>query len=101
MRAARSAATEQKDAMAQQNPLLESGDGTPSLRPLAMLLPYLWPKRRPDLKLRVVVSMLCLLLAIAATATSPLLLGWVTDHLATRAPASIAMAATLGLILAY
>jgi ABC-type transport system involved in Fe-S cluster assembly fused permease/ATPase subunit len=87
--------------MAQPNPLLESGDGTPSLRPLAMLLPYLWPKGRPDLKLRVVLSMLCLLLAIAATAASPLLLGWVTDHLATRTPASIAMAVTLGLILAY
>ncbi|HEX3430522.1 MAG TPA: ABC transporter ATP-binding protein/permease [Rhizomicrobium sp.] len=87
--------------MAEPHPLLESGDGTPSLRPLTMLLPYLWPRGRPDLKLRVVISMLCLLLAIGATAASPLLLGWVTDHLARRSPAAIAMAATLGLIIAY
>jgi len=87
--------------MAEPHPLLESGDGTPSLRPLAMLLPYLWPKGRPDLRFRVVASMFCLLLAIGATAASPLLLGWVTDHLAHRSPASIAMAATVGLIVAY
>jgi ABC-type transport system involved in Fe-S cluster assembly fused permease/ATPase subunit len=87
--------------MAEPHPLLESGDGTPSLRPLAMLLPYLWPKGRPDLRFRVVTSMFCLLLAIAATAASPLLIGWVTDHLAHRSPGSIAMAATLGLIVAY
>jgi ATP-binding cassette, subfamily B, heavy metal transporter len=87
--------------MAQPNPMLESGDGTPSLRPLYMLLPYLWPKGRLDLRLRVVASMGCLLLAIGATALSPLLLGWVTDHVARRSPAPIAMAATLGLIAAY
>ena len=87
--------------MAESHPLLESGDGTPSLRPLAMLLPYLWPKARPDLKVRVVAAMLCLLLAIGATAASPLLLGWVTDQLAHRSPGGIAMAATLGLIAAY
>jgi ATP-binding cassette subfamily B protein len=87
--------------MADPHPLLESGDGTPSLRPLAMLLPYLWPKRRPDLRFRVVASMFCLLLAIGATAVSPLLLGWVTDHLAHRGPGAIAMAATFGLIVSY
>src|ERR1700756_3702748 len=87
--------------MAESHPMLESGDGTPSLRPLAMLLPYLWPKGRPDLKFRVVASMLCLLFAIGATAVSPLLLGWVTDHLAHPTSAGIAMAATLGLIVGY
>ena len=83
------------------HPLLESGDGAPSLRPLSLLLPYLWPKGRRDLQLRVLASMACLLLSIAATAVSPLLLGWVTDHLAHRSAASIAMAAILGLIAAY
>ena len=87
--------------MAQPHPLLESGDGAPSLRPLYMILPYLWPKGRTDLRLRVVASMGCLLLAIGATAVSPLLLGWVTDHLAHRGPAAIAMSVTLGLIAAY
>jgi len=60
-----------------------------------MLLPYLWPKGRLDLKLRVAASMACLLLAIAATAISPLLLGWLTDKLSRSTPSSIAMAARL------
>jgi ATP-binding cassette subfamily B protein len=83
------------------HPLLESGDGAPSLRPLGLLLPYLWPKGRRDLRLRVLASMVCLVLAIAATAVSPLLLGWLTDHLAHRDAASIVLAVTLGLIAAY
>lgn len=87
--------------MAKPHPLLESGDGTPSLRPLYMLLPYLWPKGRPDLRLRVAASMGCLMLAIAATGVSPLLLGWVTDHLSNNTTSSIAMATTVGLIVAY
>jgi ATP-binding cassette, subfamily B, heavy metal transporter len=87
--------------MARPHPLLETGDGTPSLRPLYMLLPYLWPKGRPDLKLRVVVSMACLVLAIVATAISPLFLGWITDRLARKSPAAIPLAITMGLIGAY
>jgi len=87
--------------MVRPHPLLETGDGTPSLRPLYMLLPYLWPKGRPDLKLRVVVSMACLLLAILATAVSPLFLGWITDKLAHGKPALIPLAITMGLIVSY
>ncbi len=87
--------------MVRPHPLLESGDGAPSLRPLYMLLPYLWPKGRPDLKLRVAVSMACLVLAILATAVSPLFLGWITDRLAHRSPALIPLAVTLGLIAGY
>ncbi|MGD0192608.1 MAG: ABC transporter ATP-binding protein/permease [Rhizomicrobium sp.] len=62
------------------HPLLESGDGAPSLRPLYMLLPYLWPKGRPDLKLRVVVSLLCLVLAIVATSVGPVIFGKIIDN---------------------
>ena len=36
-------------------PLTEEGNGAPSLRPLWMLLPYLWPKGQPDLRVRVIV----------------------------------------------
>ncbi|HEY5047880.1 MAG TPA: ABC transporter ATP-binding protein/permease [Rhizomicrobium sp.] len=86
--------------MAAPHPLLESGDGTPSLRPLYMLLPYLWPKGRNDLKLRVVAAMACLVLAILATAVSPLFLGWMTDRLA-RKPAAIVLAILLALIWSY
>jgi ATP-binding cassette subfamily B protein len=83
------------------HPLLEAGDGTPSLRPLYMLLPYLWPKGHPELRLRVVVSMGCLLLAIMATAVSPLFLGWITDRLAHKNPALIPLMVVLGMVVAY
>jgi ABC-type transport system involved in Fe-S cluster assembly fused permease/ATPase subunit len=83
------------------HPLLESGDGAPSLRPLYMLLPYLWPKGHPELKLRVVASMGCLVLAILATAVSPLFMGWITDRLAHRNPALVPLMLVLSLIAAY
>ena len=35
---------------------VEQGSGAPSFRPLWRLMPYLWPKGRPDLRARVVVS---------------------------------------------
>ena len=62
-------------------PLTEEGDGAPSLRPLCMLLPYLWPKGRWDLKARVLVSMVCLVLAKVATALVPCLFGRIVDLL--------------------
>ena len=37
----------------------EEGEGAPSLRPLWMLLPYLWPKGHPELKARVLASVFC------------------------------------------
>ncbi len=87
--------------MANPHPLLESGDGAPSLRPLYMLLPYLWPTGRPDLKFRVVVSLVCLGLAIIATTFSPVVFGWITDRLAHHSLTAAVLAATFGLIGAY
>ena len=81
------------------HPLLESGDGAPSLRPLYMLLPYLWPKGRPDLRLRVVVSLVCLAFAILATVANPYILGLVTDQFHSLTGTAIAVA--FGLIFAY
>ena len=80
---------------------LEEGSGAPSLRPLYMLLPYLWPKNRPDLRWRVVVSILCLLLAIVATTAYPLFLGYATDALSSQPPSTIVMASAIGMIVAY
>jgi len=82
-------------------PLLEDGDGVPSLRPLWMLLPYLWPKGRPDLKMRVLVAMVCLVLAIAATGAFPLFMGYVTNLLAAKPPATIALSIVFGWVAAY
>lgn len=66
--------------------LTEEGDGAPSLRPLWMLLPYLWPKGRPDLRLRVLIAIACLLLAIAATTIFPVFMGAITNGLSVRPP---------------
>jgi ATP-binding cassette, subfamily B, heavy metal transporter len=87
--------------MANPHPLLESGDGAPSLRPLYMLIPYLWPKGRPELKSRVVISLFCLGLAILAQATVPYLFKWITDHLVNRSVAGVGIAVTFGVIGAY
>lgn len=81
--------------------LLEEGDGVPSLRPLWMLMPYLWPKGRSDLKARVVVAMVCLVLAIAATGAFPMFMGRVTNMLAAKPPTTIALGLAFGWIAAY
>jgi ATP-binding cassette subfamily B protein len=75
-------------------PLTEEGDGAPSLRPLYRLLPYLWPNGRWDLKARVVVSIVCLILAKVATVAVPWLFGQIVDSL--RGPLKgVAIALTL------
>jgi ATP-binding cassette subfamily B protein len=79
---------------------LEEGDGAPSFRPLWMLMPYLWPKGRPDLRARVFASIFFLLLATTATSLSPLFYGWAVDVLA-KTPAQIALGAALAWIGAY
>src|SRR5215475_3086941 len=58
---------------------VEEGSGAPSLRPLWRLMPYLWPKGRPDLRARVVFSLLFLMLGIIATTISQQFLGAAVD----------------------
>jgi ATP-binding cassette, subfamily B, heavy metal transporter len=82
-------------------PLTEEGDGAPTLRPLWMLLPYLWPTGRPDLRWRVVISLACLLLAILATTAFPLFMGWITNQLAHKPAGAIVLATTLALVGGY
>jgi ATP-binding cassette subfamily B protein len=79
---------------------VEEGSGAPSFRPLWRLMPYLWPKGRPDLRTRVVISILFLILATGFTSISPLIYGWTVDQLRPT-PANIAIATVLSLIAAY
>ena len=79
---------------------VEEGDGAPSFRPLWMLLPYLWPKGQPELRVRVFAALFFLLLATAATSVSPLFYGWAVDVLA-RTPAEMVLGAALSWIGAY
>jgi len=81
--------------------LTEEGDGAPSFRPLWMLMPYLWPKGRPDLRARVFVSLLCLVLAILATTAFPVVMGQITNQLAVKPAVAVALGTSMALIGAY
>ena len=80
--------------------VVEEGDGAPSFRPLWMLMPYLWPKGQPELRIRVFASIFFLILATASTSISPLFYGWAVDVLA-KTPAEIVLGAALSWIAAY
>jgi ATP-binding cassette, subfamily B, heavy metal transporter len=79
---------------------VEEGNSAPSFRPLWRLMPYLWPKGRPDLRARVIVSIVFLILATGFTSIYPLFLGWAVDRLKPT-PANIAVGTVLSLISAY
>jgi len=88
--------------------IVEEGDGAPSFRPLWMLLPYLWPRNQPELRLRVVVAIIFLVLATSATSFSPLFLGYAIDALTTSKSVhghtlivKIALGYALAMIAAY
>jgi ATP-binding cassette subfamily B protein len=72
----------------------------PSVRPLIELMPYLWPPGRPDLKARVVISIILLVLAPIVTVISPYFFGLAVDRLQGR-PEDVAIAAPIALIAAY
>ena len=79
--------------------LVEEG-GAPSFRPLWRLMPYLWPKGRPDLKGRVVLSIVFLMLAIAATTVSQQFLGAAVDAFGTT-PQRASMLVVVSLVATY
>jgi ABC-type transport system involved in Fe-S cluster assembly fused permease/ATPase subunit len=72
----------------------------PSWRPLLELMPYLWPPGRPDLKWRVVVSMIFLVLTPVVTVATPVFLGRVVDRLQGR-PEDIALFVPIAFIVSY
>ncbi|MBL6937149.1 MAG: ABC transporter ATP-binding protein/permease [Alphaproteobacteria bacterium] len=78
---------------------VEDGDGAPSLRPLWALMPYLWPNNRADLKTRVVIALVCLVLAKVANAAVPWLSGKLVDGL-NHHPTMQIFAAVMGVIAA-
>jgi ATP-binding cassette subfamily B protein len=81
-------------------PITEEGDGAPSFRPLWTIMPYLWPKGRPDLRVRVIASVLFLILATSATSVSPLFFGYAVDALA-RTPGQVALGVALAMTGSY
>src|SRR5215831_12097244 len=87
-----------------------SADGGGSLFAIMRgLWPYIWPAERPDLQLRVAVSMLLLLAAKFATIAVPFTFKWATDALTGEGSAPIApsdwlfwvIAAPIAMTIAY
>lgn len=59
-------------------------------RTLISLLPYLWSRNRPGLRLRVVAALAALVLAKAASAVVPIFFGWTVDALDGKSGAAVA-----------
>jgi ATP-binding cassette, subfamily B, heavy metal transporter len=87
-----------------------SADGGGSLFAIMRALwPYIWPAQRPDLQLRVAVSMLLLLAAKLATIAVPFTFKWATDALTGEGSAPVApsdwlvwvIAAPIAMTIAY
>jgi len=76
-----------------------SAKPTGDLRALATLAPYLWPKNALELRVRVVLAMVALLLSNIATLFIPIAYGKAVDALSGKSPALIAV--PVGLIAAY
>ena len=52
-----------------------------SLRALRGILPYVWPRDRPDLKRTVAISLVLMLVAKLVTVSMPFTYKWATDGL--------------------
>lgn len=73
--AARSATTDAKQKVV-------SADEGNTFSTLVNLWPYIWPASRPDLKQRVVLAIVALVIAKVVTVFSPYFFAWATDALA-------------------
>jgi ATP-binding cassette subfamily B protein len=76
-----------------------SSKPTGDLRALAMLAPYLWPKHALELRVRVVLAMVALLLSNIATLFIPIVYGKAVDVLSGKTGSLVAV--PVGLIAAY
>ena len=75
-------------------------DAPPSSRPLLELMPYLWPPGRADLRARVVVSTILLVVTPIVTVATPYFFGLAVDRLQ-GSPENIAIAIPVALIVSY
>jgi ATP-binding cassette subfamily B protein len=75
--------------------------GVPIRETLKALSPYLWPEGRFDLKRRIVLAMIALVIAKVFTLTVPLLFGAAVDTLDPKNQIDQALTVGIALILAY
>ena len=72
------------------------------LKTIRLLFPYLWPAKRKDLRLRVVISIICMVLAKIASVYTPLILGKSVDSLNDLSNGiNLFMAIPIALIISY
>jgi ATP-binding cassette subfamily B protein len=76
------------------------GGAPPSSRPLFQLMPYLWPAGRADLRFRVVISNILLVLTPIVTVATPYFFKLAVDLLQGN-PADIAILVPIALIVSY
>ena len=69
---------------------LSADEGGSLLKILAGLWPYIWPSERRDLKIRVLIAMVLLLLAKLATIAVPFTFKWAVDALTGQGTAPVA-----------
>jgi ATP-binding cassette, subfamily B, heavy metal transporter len=89
--------------MKQLTPTTPSASDEPNQwETLKRLLPYLWPEGRPDLKLRVVIAMVLLVLSKIVTVATPYSFKWATDALVAKGGVAAAgLSVALFMIIAY
>jgi ATP-binding cassette, subfamily B, heavy metal transporter len=83
-----------------RSPSLKRGDGS-HWQTLKDILPYLWPKGRADLKWRVVMALLALLIAKVVTVWTPFAYKYAVDALTAKGGVSAVIAVPLFMIIAY
>ena len=75
------------------------------LRTIRKVGPYLWPEGRTDIKIRVVLAMIALVIGKVATVAIPALFGATVDSMApeegTRSTAYLLIGSSVGLVIAY
>jgi ABC-type transport system involved in Fe-S cluster assembly fused permease/ATPase subunit len=79
---------------------VEEGSGAPSFRPLWRLMPYLWPAGRRDLKARVVLSIVFLMLGIGVTTVSQQFFGAAVNAFG-KTPQTAALWVVIALVASY
>jgi len=75
--------------------------GSPDIRVIQRVAPYLWPKGDTGARIRVVIAMIALVAAKLATVGTPILYMWAVDGLTDPAETPIWLLTPVALVIAY
>ncbi len=75
--------------------------GSPDIRVIQRVAPYLWPKGDTGARIRVVIAMVALVAAKLATVGTPIFYMWAVDELTTPTEAPIWLLTPVALVIAY